>query len=266
MFDLPSVSQEVFPRSPLAQVICQVQYPTVLKIVGESPVQFQECVRSDFSRLHQQQKTVQVEVLGHGSQQRHTTYNWRFSNPDQTDILTLAASSLSYETTCYSDFKTFCGRFQHAMTALHECYQPEVCTRVGLRYINQIARLGRQDWYGWINEELMPKSMLGVQNDAVASSAHAITLAQNDGTSIIRYGLTRGTMADESAESLVLDIDYATRHRQETRFDKVVELLTGYNDWIYRLFRWAIGDELLTRMRRSSDGDDDGRTFYGIVR
>jgi uncharacterized protein (TIGR04255 family) len=39
----------IYGRNPLEQVICQIRFPTILKIDTELPAAFQEQIRSDIS-------------------------------------------------------------------------------------------------------------------------------------------------------------------------------------------------------------------------
>src|SRR5713101_5111014 len=49
----PETNRIIYEKSPLVDVVCQLRFPTILKIEAEQPVRFQEYVRADYPILKQ---------------------------------------------------------------------------------------------------------------------------------------------------------------------------------------------------------------------
>jgi uncharacterized protein (TIGR04255 family) len=263
LFRLPEYPDEVFPRSPLKNVVCQVRFDEILSIRRE-PLEFQERIRSLFPRFSRQQ----LAQIAWGEEEivpaATARLRWQFRTHDNSDILSLVTDSLSVETNRYVDFPTFRSGLDRALTILQRVYAPPVFTRVGVRYINEVIRWSpddhRPDWKGWINPDLIPAITLDASDDTLQSSAHQFTSRRPNGTMTLRCGLTRGMFQGKLAESLVWDMDYYTD--QETDPSGVLALVAEYHHWIYRFFRYAVGDELLRRIRLPQREPDDD-TIYG---
>lgn len=261
-FTLPEYPPERFPRSPLIYVVCQLQFHELLS-VSKEPIEFQERVRDGFPQLERMHQW-ELRVDGDQSSARNTI--WKFSSRDQRDTLSLRTTSLALESRGYRDFPSFLAKLTPALQAMRDTYRLEQYTRVGLRYINEVARPFRDgqrpDWRSWLNSELLPAFALRDDLGGYGGSAHSVTMIRDNGTCTLRYGINRGQLDSKDGEALVLDIDYSTRTAVESEF--VADLLRSYNDWIYRLFRWSMGDALLQGIRtQEEDATDDA--IYGAT-
>jgi len=47
----PDYERVIYERNPLNEVLCQLRFPSILKVTGELPVDFQEMIRSDYPNL-----------------------------------------------------------------------------------------------------------------------------------------------------------------------------------------------------------------------
>lgn len=59
----PVAPRVVYDKSPLVEVVCQLRFPTVLRIEAEVPSAFQEAVRSRFPLFDRQASSVPHKVI-----------------------------------------------------------------------------------------------------------------------------------------------------------------------------------------------------------
>jgi len=83
----------------------------------------------------------------------------RLMAADSTTSLTLAAGSITLETTAYETVEVFTGLLEAALVAIGEVAPPQAVERVGLRYVNELRvavsiETPRQ-WESWVCPELL---------------------------------------------------------------------------------------------------------------
>lgn len=159
----PPSKRVIYGRAPLAEVICQVRYPSLLRIEAEPPAAFQEAVRGRFPYYEVARKSLPdqlpPEILkllsGTAAKSDHV-----FASDDRQTTITLGIDALSLTTRAYTCWEDFRRDLSLALDALAANYKPAFYTRVGLRYLNVIIRseLGLQG-VPW--SELLQPSIAG---------------------------------------------------------------------------------------------------------
>jgi uncharacterized protein (TIGR04255 family) len=145
----PPSPRVLYSEAPLVQVVCQLRFPTLLRVEGQLPIDFQERLRGIYPLFERGQSPFAAQFPGplppqianfFGSQMSGA--NYQFSTVDKAytlyltpDSMTLTASPYAYKR--WEDFRGF---FFPALDALNEIYQPSFYSRIGLRYINGIER------------------------------------------------------------------------------------------------------------------------------
>ena len=138
----------VYERNPLHEVICQLQFPPILKIVGASPFQFQEAIRAHFPSLQERfqddigaRPDVPAAVLemlrGLGKRQ---VVGYEFTSEDGRWKVALTRDFLAISTSSYSRWEEFREQLMLPLKALVDVYNPIFFSRVGLRYQNLLRR------------------------------------------------------------------------------------------------------------------------------
>lgn len=83
----------------------------------------------------------------------------RLMSADSTTSLTLAAGSITLETTTYETVEIFTGLLQAALVAIGDIASPQAVERVGLRYVNELRVSAQiespQQWASWVCPELL---------------------------------------------------------------------------------------------------------------
>src|SRR5664279_4115839 len=155
--------QEVpLSRAPLVNVIAQVRFPAVMKIEADSGfvATFQELIRKDYPILRpERQLGVMVGPGGVQSQDAGTIWRFEMKDPDAWQV-TLSPTFVSLSTKRYTRRSDLIARLTVVLHALEGWLHPDVCDRVGIRYVDrvtgdQLARLSK----------LVRSEILGVAGD-----------------------------------------------------------------------------------------------------
>jgi len=249
----PESPRVVYERNPLEEVICQLRFPTILRIDAEMPAAFQEMVRNEYPLY-----TEAEAVLGGGPPMPPEVaqvlrgglpVTRQFHTQDQVWKIGLTRDFLSLSTRHYERWEQFRERLAFATSALEQTYRPAFLSRVGLRYRNIIHRPTLGLNVQW-SELLMPHVAAELSSqemaESVSEAVHLVLFKLDEQGSRVqlRHGL-------ESREGLagaayVLDADFFTDSRMETQ--NVVQRLDYFNRQAGCLFRWCITDALHQRL------------------
>ncbi|MHB0877056.1 MAG: TIGR04255 family protein, partial [Anaerolineae bacterium] len=135
-FAFPCVEEIRLQRAPLAEVICQVRFPTILAIGGRPPVALQEKVRERLP-IYEPVHEVTVEAReGDPSPRSSATPVFRFSDSQRRYVLTVAPDFYALSTSTYTHWEDFRELLAFAGDAVCDVYNPAFASRIGLRYIN----------------------------------------------------------------------------------------------------------------------------------
>jgi uncharacterized protein (TIGR04255 family) len=255
---LPTSPRVVFEHTPLALVLCQVRFPTVLNVTNPAAVApFQEAIRDDFPVAEPYARQVmgfgiQLDPSGFQFPQGAPSVTWRFTDIDDKWTVVLTPEFLTLETRAYVDYDDFHRRLLIVLAALDETIRPTVCTRIGLRYINEI-RPGHDRWDEVVRPELLGPISLSAFRDFTKQAAQQIVLDGPTGQrvhlqhGIIPTGTTVQAGGDESppeAPFYLVDIDvFKEFPRSEYTVMKspaVASFVDDLRDTASQIFRWSI--------------------------
>ena len=132
-----------YRNSPLQEVICQLRFPTILRIGHEDPVEFQELVRDVFPQYLKRQERPQPKLVN-GPQphveQQPPVINHCFISEDNRWKLNLTENFIALSTLHYPGWEEFARRLDRPLAEFIRSYHPAYFQRVGLRYVNFIFR------------------------------------------------------------------------------------------------------------------------------
>lgn len=249
MLCFPAVEDVRLGRSPLKEVICQVRFPAILRIVQEQPVEFQERVRSRFPELKYQKGLVlestpfQAEKLT----TRQEPVVFRFSSADGHTTVSLSAGFYAISTSAYTRWPDFADALEIVTEAVDELYKPSYAQRIGLRYVNHLtfANTGTRSikaLWGVVRPTLTAMLRQDCWDDP-QEMLNRLVLRAEAGE---RLTLLSG-YGGEPEPFFVLDMDYFVEG--ELPLDQVHPLTTRFHDIIYRAFRWCIREGQLKRFQ-----------------
>ncbi|MBI3958396.1 MAG: TIGR04255 family protein [Chloroflexi bacterium] len=258
----PITERVSYKHTPLVQVICQLRFPTILKVEAGLPVDFQERVRHEFPIFQEKQLQTAYQLSAglkdvlppefRGLLPQESGYN--FISADEKWMIGLTKDFLSLSTSSYSRWEEFSNRLRGPLDSLKQVYPPSFFTRIGLRYQNLIRRseLGLTDT-AW--SDLIQPHLAGIlsNNDVgpyVQDSQQVITieLRENFGKVRIRHGLAK--VEDTGETAYLIDSDFFIEQRTETGNEAII--LDQYHRRAGYLFRWCIRPQLHDAMEPTS--------------
>lgn len=156
----------IYENNQLAEVICQLRFPTILAIGAREPVDFQEAIRQEFPRYTLRQdalppKVMQVPGQGAKIEPQKPVNNHQFATADGLYRINLGPGFISLTCNKYTCWEDFARQMDKPLAAFIKLYAPAYFERVGLRYLNTISRvsLGLEDT-PW--NELLEPAYLGL--------------------------------------------------------------------------------------------------------
>jgi uncharacterized protein (TIGR04255 family) len=247
----PESERIVFEQNPLAEVICQLTFPTILAIAAESPSGFQELIREHYpiyeraglnlppgasEIISQFPIPIGIDIVTH-----------RFLTEDRSCQVALNRDFIAVTVNNYERWEDFQATLGEAKTAFENAYRPAFYTRLGLRYRDVVDReslgLGDRPWSALINPSVL--GLLGAEADiqrgikAIRGEV-IVELDEPPGAAVkLSHGLGD---QKEGGQSYVVDADWFVTGRNDP--GEVMDVLGRINRQAGDLFRWAITPEL----------------------
>lgn len=233
-------------RSTLREVIYQVRYPKILKLLDEAPAAFQELIMNDYPNYSVQKNETLIQVNGQ-SQQKVNENNHGFVSRSERTKINLTSDFIAISTLEYDRWEKFRREIDLVLEKFYYCYNVPGIQRIGLRYRNIIMRsklgLENRPW-----SELLDSKILGPlanrEDIAKYETVYEIQNKENCFTSR-HFKLLKETPGPEL--SFLLDSDYY--HTGFFPKESVLEM----SDELHELSRQFIEDshreELLNAMQ-----------------
>ena len=250
---LPEYEWVQFAKAPLKLVVGQVRFTTLLRFEQKSFIAgFQEAVRDDYPKVARE-STITLQVSPAGIDRNASEALWRLSSRDNLWSVVIGESSLTLESRQYSSMQDFLDRFSRILEAAKASLEISDRLRLGLRYVNEFRHPDARDivhWRGLLNPEFVGFEASNLLDGHVIHVFHDIQIQRPDGVLAIRHGLLDGYIVaplfqqrPDTARFYLLDLDYYDTTEGELDIPIILEQMRGYNDIIYRFFRWTLGSE-----------------------
>ena len=134
----------IYQNNQIAEVICQLRFPEILKISAQSPVLFQEAIREDFPRYSTRKELPAPRLEGTPGnmtvQKPEPVTNHQFLSADGIWKVNLTGKFLSLACSRYTCWEDFAQQLDKPLAAFIKTYQPAYFERIGLRYVNFFSR------------------------------------------------------------------------------------------------------------------------------
>jgi len=133
-------------KKPLALVLIQVRYSPIAKIADFIP-EIQDMFRKNGYPVQTNPKIVTFEVGPEGIKQTETA-QWRFETPGKETVVLIDQGQILLQTTKYTSFELFFTEYLKLVSlvmAITEHDEYGICTRLGLRYVDQIRKQTADD-------------------------------------------------------------------------------------------------------------------------
>lgn len=238
-------------RSPLARVLVQARFSSVLKIDSKEGVApFQDELRSDFPLLeqvvsHQLQVDLNAGIPGF----RPIANNvWRFSDAERGLVLSLTTDSVTLEARKYPGRTDFLDRWLDVLTRVEQVFAPGLALRTGVRYLNRIEGPSLLRLPDWVRPNLIGVAQPEVREHVTQAISEA-NIRVEEGELLLRWGiLPPATTIDPSlldpsaTTSWILDIDVFSSEQKAFDSKALTKEYGGLTERAYAVFRWVITD------------------------
>ena len=256
---IPAAKHVIYEINPLDNVICQIRFPTLLKIDTETPSLIQERLLPDYINFSESQALLfNIQVGGKsfapgkdlGDTAPSNTKSYEFSTEDKRWTISLTRNSLSLSTSEYRNWGEFRSRFSAALGVFMEVYKPAIITRVGLRYIDIIVRskLNIKDvvWDG-----LISKPIIGVLDSDIKNKINefqsTFSYELNDKLGVVKVSVGTVKSTESGETCFMVDSDYFNLNSMKP--DEILGRIDAFHSKAYDLFRWCITEKLHNAMK-----------------
>ena len=247
----PTSERVRYSRNQIRNVVCQLRFPTILRVETNLPDEFQECIRDMYPQYQERvvttstQLPAEIESLIPEQMKQLLAGGGRhfdFTSLDGKKTITLNKEILSLTTTEYSEWNAFIGGLKGPLDALIRIYKPAQFTRIGLRYQNVILR-SEIDRSGVNWSKLINPYMAGILADDhvgqhVDECMQVAIVRLSDGLGHVR--IQQGLVIEQNRNepAYLIDSDFYNEHPQETGNE--LDILDQLHRQAGHFFRWAI--------------------------
>ena len=233
-----------YAKCPLVEVVSQINFPQMLEIDEQLPVEFQKAVRDDFPLFETQEqvtlafKQVSGQLVPEPPQDNKKKL-YHFFNLDKTSRITLSSNCVNVFTSKYERWEAFTLLVDRALAALTDTYGVKYTNRVGLRYINIISKenigLVGTPW-----AELIQPFLLGVMNGCefldestaeiennVANFQSTTQMVIGEASILLNHGYVLNSKTNEKA--FLIDADYSNETTKEFTRDGICSQLGAFH-------------------------------------
>lgn len=242
----PESDRVIYERNTLAEVVCQLVFPTVLRIDATVPADFQDAVRASYPLFSKEQPSlppgIPQELRQMFEADAAISGAYEFFSEDKVWKLSLTKDFVALTTSAYSQWEDFRRQLEGPLNALEAIYKPAFFLRVGLRYRNVIDRdlLGPDS--PWV--QILKGQILGEMGDDVIgpriATASRTVVVDIDNSARVR--IHHGLGLDEQKQKPVYIIDADFHSTDRTEVCDAIATLNQFNSESGRLFRWCITD------------------------
>ena len=234
----------VYERNFLMNVICRADFPVILRLGQERPVEFQESISGRFPKTLEA-VAVEVEIPSsdpQGARIKKPVLRWEFHTRNMKKKAILERSSLILEDQDYEHFDAFEEFFNPCFTKLEEIYHPPVVTRLGLRYQNLLKPPTGSpfDWHRFLHQALIGHLDFECNGQRTRDD-HTIRFDTERSHVILQYGVHNSEFpAPMRNREFKLDIDCYIR--DDLDFPDVSGRLRELNEDAVDVFETCIGE------------------------
>lgn len=250
----PAPVEVHLPRAPLACVIAQVRFPSVLMIGNVDAVApLQELLRHDYPGVKRQEgQNVLVDLGAEGPTFKvEQTTVWRFHDAAEEWIATLAVNALTLETRAYTTRADMMDRLGRLIDAVTGRFTLASVEGASVRYVTRMTGEGYERMDQLIRPELLGLSLPALREDV----RHAISEAAmnaDEGAILLRWGvMSAGGSVDPvilppvAEPSWIIDIDVSNATPASFDAPELATTFEALAERAYAIFRHVVTDHFL---------------------
>lgn len=257
---IPPAPAFYLERDCLAQVLCQVRFPPLLRLrTEESVAAFQDVIRGQYPQ-YQRQEGHTVVVSPQGIQtQPDVSVRHLFGDPETKHTVILSTDFVAVDSRDYLGIEDFAERVRLIVDSVAAHFTPGAIERIGLRFINEF-HLPSQNAGTEMRRAIAPQ-LLGAPgaeelDGVVQGGQQVMELAGTDGQLLVRHGLSpvggstveaspfdKAPQVGNQDPYYLLDLDAYKETAIPFSAAGVDSTLRTFNDDIRTFFTWGVRDE-----------------------
>lgn len=257
---IPAAPAFYLENDALSQVLCQIRFPTILRIRQEDAViGFQDAVRAQYPRYTRQEGATIVMTPEGVQQQPDMSVRHFFGSLDDGHSVILSTDFVAIDARKYEGIQDFSRRISDVVGVVREHFTPGEIERVGLRFINEFRFSGGE--LGAQMARAIEPHLLGAAGTSellhtTRATQQVVDLVGSDSQMLVRHGLQPfgGSMVEptpfQKGDHLpsvdpcyVLDVDAFTDAAIPFDPEGVDATLRAFNDDIRSFFAWGVREE-----------------------
>ncbi len=215
LLSIPHEEAVRYEKNFLRTAVCELRFPILLELEEKPPVQLQRILRKKYPIF----SIANTVSLGENPS-ISSSKKFYFESKKGDWTVSFKSTSLSLETSKYTDFEEFVTRLKWVLESVGDFLDTNFFTRVGFRYINAVPLSGGTV-EGWIN----PNLITALQEDVFGS----VSLFQSEIRGLIdgggytfRHGLDSNNIENGIPNVYMLDFDYFA---ETVESDEVLSLM-----------------------------------------
>lgn len=261
--------REVYERAPLEFVACEIRYP-LTPALGRDDVA-EKMPREVLDRLPiPKQEQLHSVTIGPGqASSSPSEARFRFLNRRRTQSAVVGRSTLTIETTAYSEYQEFRSLLLSVVSAVEGMAQIVGVERVGIRYINEIRVDDEiktvRDWGTWVSDDVL--AVMNVADDLRVSTLESVLrmesedshltlrLAALSGAGVVGNEPLRRRSQPADGPFFVVDIDSywgPSEDMLDFESDKLVALIDRLHLPVGSMFQSVLTDKVRDEFRRQA--------------
>lgn len=254
---LPDYEDMHFDRAQLETAVVELKYPPVARFGDE---QFLAGIKEALSfeyPLVEPAPVLNLVISPQGVSQSISGTMLRFSSLDRQWMVGLGEASVSLETRKYSSIDEYSQRFTDILELVEAYLKPRHQLRLGLRYVNEFrnpAWTTYADYRRVLNPQLLGWAARDLLDGTVEQTLGEVRTRREDGVVLVRHGFLQGTTVTpippnppKAGPFYLVDLDYFDETPHNFSANAPGPRMRQYNQLLYRLFRWVVGDSELFR-------------------
>lgn len=251
----PESQRVVYENNPLVEVICQLRFPTILRIGTGQVADFQDKIRNEYPLYNLHEPSFDLpelpkdlpEFVRQALPKPTGSSTYKFLTADSQRFISLSQDFLALTDLSYTRWESFRDSMIMAEEIFKEIYKPAFYSRVGLRYRDIISRQDLQLTEASWKDLLMPHIIAELGDPEVSGAIDTIQTQSIIKTPDIPGGKVRlihglVKLRDSGEQCYMIDADFSLERREGT--NEPFEILGKFNRLAGSLFRWSITDRL----------------------
>lgn len=241
-------------RAPLARVLCQIRWNQLSKFELNDVADHVAQIIGDDYPLRDAQQELEFVVSPSGVTQQTAGTIHRFQTADRAWTISLGQQFLAVDTTKYEGHEDFVKRLMSAFSALTRTVTIPFLTRVGYRYVNQLAEATDVESL----RDMFVEGVLGglAQGDARElrrTVSESVYSADGSNFLLVRSALLEPRMVLEptlppvDGKSWILDLDSYREDAKGIPLEGLAQLATDLSERAAKHFRSVITNEFTRR-------------------